>query len=231
MGGLITRTAPATAISNAAKKAKATLLMLTTWLIALTLEAKYGQCRRATPPALKSQDGSTPDASRPAMNSAPGVIHHIASQNAAGCHLESRLLRRDVLGNTDSCGRAPKTRHHGCPFPEEKERAVNEVFKIVSPWSSMKRSGRAALPAGEAIRHFDALIESCSDHRLWIVPVGEIEGFCRSVGSHGPRFVEKVLEERSLETDPELQEAREFIGKIWAKAKPSSETESATASG
>ena len=117
------------------------------------------------------------------------------------------------------------------PFPEEKERAINEVFKTVSPWSSMKRSGRAALPAGEAIRHFDALIESCSDHRLWIVPVGEIEGFCRSVGSHGPRFVEKVLEERSLETDPELQEAREFIGKIWAKAKPSSETESATASG
>ncbi len=104
-------------------------------------------------------------------------------------------------------------------FPEEKERAIKDVFKTVSPWSAMKRSGRSALPAGEPIKHFDALSEKCSKHRLWVVPVGEIEGFCRTIGSHGPRFVEKVLEERSLETDPELQQAREFIGKVWANAK------------
>ncbi|KRA33223.1 hypothetical protein ASD68_09320 [Rhodanobacter sp. Root627] len=107
-------------------------------------------------------------------------------------------------------------------FPHEKERAINNVFKSVSPWSAMKRSGRSALPAGEPIKHFDALSNICSKYGLWIVPVGEIEGFCRSIGSHGPRFVEKVLEERNLETDPELQEARVFIEEIWAKAKPSS---------
>jgi hypothetical protein len=105
-------------------------------------------------------------------------------------------------------------------FPDEKERAIKEVFKTLSPWSALKRSGRNALPAGEPIKHFDALSEKCSEHRLWIVPVGEIEGFCRSVGSHGPGFVERVLEERNLATDPELQEAREFIRKIWARAKP-----------
>jgi len=105
-------------------------------------------------------------------------------------------------------------------FPEEKERAIKEVFKTVSSWSAMKRSGRSALPAGEPIKHFDFLSEKCSEQGLWIVPVGEIEGFCRSIGSHGPGFVEKVLEQRSLATDPELQEAREFVGKIWAVAKP-----------
>jgi putative AbiEii toxin of type IV toxin-antitoxin system len=104
-------------------------------------------------------------------------------------------------------------------FPEEKERAIKEVFKAVSPWSAMKRSGRSALPAGEAIKHFDSLLEKCSKHGLWIVPVGEIEGFCRSVGSHGPGFVEKVLEERNLETDSELAAAREFVSRIWGKAK------------
>jgi energy-coupling factor transporter ATP-binding protein EcfA2 len=108
-------------------------------------------------------------------------------------------------------------------FPEEKERAIKEIFKTVSPWSALKRSGRTALPAGEPIKHFDALNKLCSKHGLWIVPVGEIEGFCRSIGSHGPRFVEKVLEERSLDADPELQGAREFIREIWARAKPSSE--------
>ncbi|MBX3598549.1 MAG: AAA family ATPase [Rhizobiaceae bacterium] len=106
-------------------------------------------------------------------------------------------------------------------FPEERERAIKEVFKTVSPWSAMKRSGRSALPAGEPIKHFDSLSEKCQEHRLWIVPVGEIEGFCRSIGSHGPGFVEKVLEERTLETDYELQDARDFIGRIWAKAKSS----------
>jgi len=84
----------------------------------------------------------------------------------------------------------------------------------------MKRSGSSALPSGDPTKQFNALSAKCSDHRLWIVPVGEIEGFCRSVGSHGPRFVEKVLEERNLATDPELKGAREFIQGLWAKAKP-----------
>lgn len=116
-------------------------------------------------------------------------------------------------------------------FPVAKELAIKEVFKTMSPWSAMKRSGRSALPAGEPIRQFDALSKNCSDHRLWIVPVGEVEGFCRSIGSHGPRFVEIVLEERDLEVDLELQEARDFIGKVWSKAKPFLEGGSNTGEG
>lgn len=105
-------------------------------------------------------------------------------------------------------------------FPEDKERAIKGIFARQSSWSTLKRSGRSGLPPGGATKHFDSLYDECSALGLWIVPVGELEGFCRSLGSHGPGFVEKVLEERSLETDPELQDAREFIKKIWAKAKP-----------
>ena len=105
-------------------------------------------------------------------------------------------------------------------FPKEKERAIKDIFKDASPWSAMKSSGRPALSHGEPVNQFDSLCKKCSDDRLWIVPVGELEGFCRSIGSHGPGFVEKVLEKRDLETDPELREAREFVGNIWAKAKP-----------
>ena len=105
-------------------------------------------------------------------------------------------------------------------FPKEKERTIRRIFKDASSWSAIKGSGRNALPNGEPIKQFDRLCKKCSDHRLWIVPVGELEGFCRSVGSHGPGFVEKVLGERDLEADPELKEAREFVGNIWASAKP-----------
>lgn len=84
----------------------------------------------------------------------------------------------------------------------------------------MKRAGRAALPVGQTVKHYDELIEQCASVGLWVVPVGELEGFCRSVeGGHGPSFVAKVLEERSLEEDPELEEARDFISAIWARAR------------
>ncbi|WP_084570539.1 ATP-dependent endonuclease [Methylosinus sp. PW1] len=105
-------------------------------------------------------------------------------------------------------------------FPSGKESAIKRIFKTVSPWSPVKQSGRGALPAGEPIKQFDQLYEKCASLGLWIVPVGEIEGFCRSIGAHGPGFVEKVLEERDLDTDVELNDAREFIRKLWQRARP-----------
>jgi hypothetical protein len=69
---------------------------------------------------------------------------------------------------------------------------------------------------GQTTSHFDQLSEKCSRLGLWLVPVGELEGFCRSLEArHGPAFVEKVLRERDLESDEELREARAFMKKIW----------------
>jgi hypothetical protein len=85
----------------------------------------------------------------------------------------------------------------------------------------VKRAGRSALSGGQTVQHYDDLVEKCAAVGLWIVPVGELEGFCRSIdGGHGPGFVAKVLEERSLETDSELEEARDFVSKIWTRARP-----------
>ena len=49
----------------------------------------------------------------------------------------------------------------------------------------------------------------------WIVPVGELEGFCKSVGGHGPRWVQNVIETKELAKGPELSRAREFVMDIW----------------
>ena len=103
---------------------------------------------------------------------------------------------------------------------KETKREIKRIFRDAWPWGTIKSSGRSALSSGEPTNKFDTLREKCSNHRLWIVPVGELEGFCRSVGSHGPGFVEKVLEKRDLATDSELLDAREFVGQIWAKAEP-----------
>jgi hypothetical protein len=105
------------------------------------------------------------------------------------------------------------------PFPRQIERNITKIFKTVSPWSALKRAGRNALNA-TGVRHFDILVAECSALGLWIVPEGELEGWCRSIdGGHGPSFAEKVLQERDLENDEELNSAREFMKKIWDAAK------------
>jgi predicted ATPase len=107
------------------------------------------------------------------------------------------------------------------PFGKDKEREIKAIFKTLSSWDDVKRAGRAALPGGQTTQHFDDVAAECAKVGLWLVPVGELEGFCRSIdGGHGPGFVEKVLEERNLESDSELEDARRFITKLWERAKP-----------
>jgi hypothetical protein len=106
-------------------------------------------------------------------------------------------------------------------FPKTAETAIKRIFNTLSPWDDAKRAGRSALSGGQTVKHYDDLVEKCAAVGLWIVPVGELEGFCRSIdGGHGPGFVAKVLEERSLEADPELKDARDFVSAIWERARP-----------
>lgn len=106
------------------------------------------------------------------------------------------------------------------PFPKQAEREIKRIFKSVSPWNSIKQAGRRGFNLGGTTKHFDNLAQTCANYGLWLVPEGELEGFCRGIeAGHGPAFVEKVLEERNLETDEELAEARQFVQKIWARAK------------
>ncbi len=101
-------------------------------------------------------------------------------------------------------------------FPKATEKAIKGVFKTLSPWDDVKRAGRSGLRPGGATRHYDAIAEACSRVGIWLVPVGELEGFCQSIeAGHGPAFVEKVLVDRDIDTDEELEAARKFMTKIW----------------
>jgi energy-coupling factor transporter ATP-binding protein EcfA2 len=101
-------------------------------------------------------------------------------------------------------------------FPKASERNIKYVFKTLSPWDVIKQAGRRGFKAGPTTNQFDQLAAKCSEIGLWLVPEGEIEGFCRSIeAGHGPAFVERVLQERNIETDVELEEARTFIKRVW----------------
>ena len=92
---------------------------------------------------------------------------------------------------------------------------INRIFRKASPWDVVKQAGEAALPPGITTQKFQELQRLCRKSGLWIVPVGEMEGFCRSVGNHGPGWVQQVIEQRDLGNDPELACARSFVREIW----------------
>ena len=112
----------------------------------------------------------------------------------------------EILENVPTTGQFPK------PLRSE----INQVFRKASPWDAVKDAGEAALPSGQATQQFQDLQTQCKRMGMWIVPVGELEGFCKSVGRHGPQWVQRVIENRDLSNDPELERAREFVREVWS---------------
>lgn len=102
-------------------------------------------------------------------------------------------------------------------FPKGLRAGIEAVFRKASPWDAVKDAGEAAIPAGQAMQHYDALQALCNHVGLWIVPVGELEGFCKSVGGHGPRWVQNVIENYDLANDAKFATARNFMRNIWGR--------------
>lgn len=55
--------------------------------------------------------------------------------------------------------------------------------------------GSAAIPSGDPTNSFKKMDQILREHGIYIVPVGELECFIKEVGEHGPKWVNKVLEQ------------------------------------
>ena len=104
-------------------------------------------------------------------------------------------------------------------FPKSQRSKIETLFRKASPWDVVKSAGEYAIPSGDATKQFQKLLSLCKEMGLWIVPVGELEGFCKSVGGKGPRWVQQVIEERNLSKDPELERARVFVREVWQRKR------------
>lgn len=95
-------------------------------------------------------------------------------------------------------------------FPDNASKRIREVLRKSSPWSIAKETGKAYVPQGDASEAFGRLVAKLRSIGLHVLEIGQIESFCRTVGNHGPEWVNEVLK-RDLINDPELREAREFV--------------------
>lgn len=72
---------------------------------------------------------------------------------------------------------------------------IQDSVKTISKWDGLKHGGKYALPAGDATKAFDRLDVVFKNFNLYVVPVGELEGFVKEIGGHGPEWVNTVLEQ------------------------------------
>ena len=98
-------------------------------------------------------------------------------------------------------------------LPAGIESRVKAILKQSSPWALAKEAGKAFVPSGEATVSCERLLANLRQSGLYIIEQGELECFCKSVGNHGPAWVNKVLD-KDLASDRELDAARRFVAEI-----------------
>jgi len=99
-----------------------------------------------------------------------------------------------------------------------KEQIITEVnlkllqtaVKKISPWKQAKSSGKAYISQGEPSLAFRRVQKNLKKKKIIVLEIGEIEAFDKTVGGHGPRWVNEVLSKDIL-INEELSAAREFV--------------------
>lgn len=95
-------------------------------------------------------------------------------------------------------------------FPEDASDAIRSILRRASPWRLAKEIGTPFVPPGQPTQDLKILLTALRAMGIFVVEVGELEGFARSIGGHGPKWVNGVLA-RNLATDAELAAARDFV--------------------
>ena len=135
--------------------------------------------------------------------------------------IEQSQLNLDSLGVKNEIEEILKETPLTGEFPIDLRKRIETTFPRASRWERIKDAGQAALPPGDTTQRFQQIQQLCNKIGLWIVPVGQLEGFCKSVGDHGPRWVQHVIDQKKLADDQELGYAREFVKQIWtSKVNP-----------
>ena len=85
--------------------------------------------------------------------------------------------------------------------------------KEYNAWEQIKKIGKAGF-TGEEFIAYEYVESTCKSIGLFVVPVGEMECFVKSVNKEKKEWVYDILENYNLSTDPKLEEARKFVQEI-----------------
>ena len=86
-------------------------------------------------------------------------------------------------------------------------------------WGQIKKIGKAGF-TGDEPAAYERVEAICKSSGLFIVPVGEMEGFIKTINKEKKDWVYEVLENYDLACDPKLEEARKFVQSVIAYMPP-----------
>lgn len=95
-------------------------------------------------------------------------------------------------------------------FPSKAKTHIQAILRRSSAWAHAKSVGKSFVPPGDPSRACERLLSNLRTGGLFVVEVGELEGFVRTENGHGPKWVNAVLA-RDLSSDPEIEAARRFV--------------------
>jgi len=76
---------------------------------------------------------------------------------------------------------------------EHLSRRIRDLIKADDGWTALKAAGFAATPPGDATAAIHRLDTQLRTLGLFVPPVGELEGWDREVGGHGPPWVVEAM--------------------------------------
>lgn len=98
-------------------------------------------------------------------------------------------------------------------IPKVKISEIGKLLSKATAWAHAKQVGKGFIPSGQASQSYENLIQKLHSKNIFVVEVGELESFVKSVGNHGPKWVNEVLK-KDLMQDTEIETARNFMENI-----------------
>lgn len=96
---------------------------------------------------------------------------------------------------------------------ELPSKEIIKTLKQTKPWHEVKSNGEVSIPGGQVLIDYKAIKVKLEEIGIYIIPVGEIENFCREISGHGPKFITTLLTEKNM-NDQDLSDLRNFVEKV-----------------
>ncbi|WP_166503359.1 ATP-dependent nuclease [Modestobacter italicus] len=85
-------------------------------------------------------------------------------------------------------------------------REVRDLLRSRSGWELAKKNGVGALPSGNPVDAFNAILAAAKSVGLFILPIGELERFHPEVGGNKQTWLRQVFEESLYTSSPEAEQ-------------------------
>lgn len=88
------------------------------------------------------------------------------------------------------------------------------TLKYPKGWDRVKKDGISAIPGGDATKAFHTVDEALRQKGIFMPHVGELENFIKTIGGHGPGWVQHAIEAYPTLPDADKRPLREFIASL-----------------